>query len=143
MAGKKVVAWVSRHPTLPAQKEELRRLLGDVEIVQVSGTFASAKEVFEKVRATGASVTVVVLPLSMLAQFLPLCKREGIDVWMAKMEPVHECEGPGVCPEFDERTDVWLPLRGQSTGRHLRFARFERVKEVRVVTEPVEGGLLL
>ena len=133
----KVVAWVSRHPPLPAQVRELERLLGPVRVEQVNRTYRNAEEVFEDIQRTGASVAVVVLPLPMLAQLLPLAKKAGVEVWMAKMEPVHECEGPGKCPAFDAGRDVWLPLRGQPTGRHLRFARFERVKEVRVITEPV------
>ena len=134
-----VVAWVSRHSPLPTQVEELRRLLGpDVEVVQVNKTYRDAKEVFEDIQRTGASVAVVVLPLSMLAQLLPLAQKVGVEVWMAKMEPLHECGGPEKCPEFNPDMDVWLPLRDQPTGRHLRFARFERVKRVEVVTEPVE-----
>lgn len=133
-----VVAWVSRHEPLPSQVEELKRLLGPgVRIEQINKTFKSVEEVFEDIQRTGASVAVVVLPLSMLAQLLPLAKKAGVEVWMAKMEPLHECRGPGVCPDFNPDTDVWLPLRGQPTGRHLRFARFERVKRVEVVTEPV------
>jgi len=133
-----VVAWVSRHAPLPAQVEELKRLLGpNTEVVQVNKTYRDVKEVFEDIKNTGASVAVVVLPLSMLAQLLPLAKKAGVEVWMAKMEPLHECEGPGKCQEFNPDTDVWLPLRGQPTGRHLRFSRFERVLRVEVVTEPV------
>jgi len=52
-----VVAWVSRHSPLPAQVEELERLLGpDVEVVQVNKTYRDAKEVFEDIQRTGASV---------------------------------------------------------------------------------------
>jgi len=137
-----VVAWVSRHPPLPAQIGELKRLLGPVRVEQVNRTYRDANEVFEDIQRTGASVAVVVLPLSMLAQLLPLARRAGVEVWMAKMEPMHECEGPGKCPAFDESRDVWLPLRDQPTGRHLRFSHFERVKEVRVITEPI-GGVVL
>ena len=134
----KVVAWVSRHMPLEAQLEELNRILGPVKVVQISKTFRDAREVFEDIVRVGASVAVVVLPLSMLAQLLPLAQQADIDVWMAKMEGLHECEGPEKCSEFDPRTDVWLPMRGSTKGRHMRFSHFERVKEVKVVTEPVE-----
>ncbi len=130
------IVWVSRHPPLEAQVEELKKMFGAVDIVQISKTFRDAGEVFEMVKREKPEIAVAVLPLSMLAQFLPLCKRENIDVWMARMDPVHECDGH--CGEFDPKRDVWLPIRGSNLGRHLRFSRFERILNVKVITEPIE-----
>lgn len=133
------VAWVSRHPPLPAQLERLRRVFGEgVEVVQISRTFATAEEVAEAVRAAGARAAVVVLPLSMIARLL----EAGRDIaWLwAEMSALHECYGPGACPEFNPETDVWLPLHGSQKGRHMRFNRFMRIKAVKLELEPLEEG---
>ena len=136
--GKVVVAWVSRHKPLKSQIRELQRLLGHVEVVQINNTFANVKEVLCEIKGTGAKVAVVVLPLSMISQLLPLARNEGIDLWMAKMKGLHECVLEE-CKEFNQDTDVWLPLRGSNKGRHMRFEKFVRIKRVEVVTEELEG----
>ena len=126
-----VVAWVSRHPPLEAQVQELKRRLGDVKIVQVSKTFASARDVVREVKAVGAKYAVLVLPLSMIAEVIK--EREVAWLW-AEMEGLHECV-LNKCDEFNPETDVWLPLRGSDKGRHMRFKGFKRIKEVRLVLE--------
>ena len=129
------VAWVSRHAPLREQVEELNRMFGRVDVVLVGNTFKDAKEVMKQVKDTGASISVVVLPLSMLAQYLPLAQREGIDVWFAKMQGLGEVEGTPT--EFNPNTDVLLPLWKSNKSRWMRFQKFEKVVEVRVVTEPI------
>ena len=127
----RVVAWVSRHKPLPAQIRYLKRKLGnDVNVVQIPKTFTDVKEIYEDVVSAGADVAVVVLPLSMIAC---LVERYKDVVWlMAEMEPVHD-SCPGVnCPYFDPDRDVILP---GVVIRHMRFKKFVRVKEVRVVKE--------
>jgi len=127
----KVVAWVSRHPPLRAQVEYIKRKLGnDINIVQISKTFTDVKDVYESVISIGADVAVVVLPLSMI---LHLVSNYKDVIWlMAEMEPVHDnCKGVN-CPFFDPDTDVILP---GVTIRHLRFKKFYRVKDIRIVKE--------
>ena len=135
MRSKVRVAWVSRHPPLKAEIERLKKMFGNVEIVQIRDTFKDAGEVFERVKEAGAEISVVVLPMSMLAQYLPLARKEGIDVWIAKMIGFGEVEGTP--KDFNPVSDVLLPMHGSSKSRWMRFDNFERVKEVRVITEPV------
>jgi len=133
-----VIAWVSRHPPVPAQTTELMRRFGEeFHFVLINRTFRDAREVMEELKRAGAEIAIVVLPLSVIERLLPMAKKEGIELWMARMSLVHQCGGPKVCPEFDPKTDVWLPLRGSDLGRHMRFYRFERIKRVAVETEPV------
>ena len=44
------IAWVSRHPPLPAQIKELERIFGEVELIQISKVFRDAKDVLEDVK---------------------------------------------------------------------------------------------
>ena len=141
MKSKVRVAWVSRHAPLEAEIEKLNRMLGNVEIVQIRDTFRDAGEVFERVKEAGAGISVVVLPLSMLAQYLPLAKRGGIEVWFAKMKGLGEVEGTP--SDFNPESDVLLPMHGSDKMRWMRFEEFERVREVRVITEPITGRDLM
>lgn len=144
MAEERIVAWVSRHKPLPAQVESLKRVLGEVRVVQVARTFRSAQEVLREIKRTGAQYAVVVLPLSMISQLLPLAKREGVTLLWAEMKPPENhpgsadtCLGPMKCPVFDKERDVWLPIQGLSHGRHLRFNRFYVIKDIRMELEPL------
>ena len=139
----KVVAWVSRHRPLPAQVFYLGERLHSVRMVCIDKTFRDANEVMEEVRKVGAKYAVVVLPLSMIAQLVPLAKKEGITLLWSQMVPpenhpgpADKCPGPGRCPVFDDGLDVWLPLHNTEYGRHLRFAGFFKIKEVKMVLEP-------
>lgn len=128
------VCWVSRHPPLKAQIDELKRIFGkDTEIEQINKTFRDAKEVIEDVKKAGCDVAVVVAPLSMIAELL---KDKDIKWIRAEMEALHMCRMP--CEEFDESRDVWLPVAGEEEGRHMRFKEFRELVEVKVVTRPLE-----
>jgi len=131
-----VVAWVSRHPPLSAQLSALKQRLGEVKVVPVLRTFKGADDVLGAVKATGASYAVVVLPLSMIAELLPLAQREDITLLWAEMEALHMCKDARECAEFNSNTDVWLPLHGGPEGRHMRFKSFNVIKAIRVELEP-------
>ena len=129
------VAWISRHSPLPIQLSALRERLGEVEIVTISRTFRDAAEVAGELRSTGAKYAVIVLPLSMTAKLLELCR--DVTFLYAEMQNVHDsrnCELAEACPEFDPDRDVLL--KSPELTRHLRFKRFTRIKEVRMITEP-------
>ena len=132
-----VIAWVSRHPPLSVQEGELKRLFGEIEIVQISKTFRDAREVFEDIKYIGAKYAVVVLPLSIIAQLIPLAQKEGIKLLWAEMVGIHECEGPDRCLIFNPETDVWIPLHGSKLGRHMRFKGFHEIVEVKMITKPL------
>jgi len=127
------VAWVSRHPPLKKQLEVLKEKLGDIVVVQISRTFTDYKEVLDEIKNANCKYAVVVLPLSMIAQ---LVNDKSITWLFAEMEGIHECLGPELCEEFNPDTDVWLPLHGKSTGRHMRFKQFRKILRVEMVTEP-------
>ena len=130
------VAWVSRHPPLKSQLRELQRVLhAPVDVRPVEKTFRDAREIIRDVRSELADVAVVVAPLSMIAVLL----REAPEIaWLrAEMTALHECNVMQ-CQEFNPDTDVWLPMQGSDQGRHMRFSHFCRIREVRVICEPMK-----
>lgn len=125
------VAWVSRHPPLKSQLKELESRLGKVEVVPISKTFTSAEEVLNAVKSAGCSYAVVVLPLSIVAN---LVNDKSITWLWAEMKPVHSQSCVGIlCPEYNSETDVIL--ESPTFNRHLRFTKFYKIKEVKMVLE--------
>lgn len=113
----KKVIWFSRHPVLPTQVAELKRLFGDdVQIVTDPRPFDSAEDIVRRFRAAGGDEMVVVAPLSVLGRLCDL----GIKPLWAEMEQVP--------PEQAEVT---------AAGRHYRFVRFRRVKRLVLEFEEV------
>jgi hypothetical protein len=117
------VGWLSRHPPLPAQINELRRLFGHVELAWDARTFGAVTELRERVLRYDE--VVIVAPLSMLAKLT----ETGIHPLWAHMEPCTEVYA-GAHPE----SAVAAPR-----GRSLRFARFKRLTGVNFEFEEVEG----
>lgn len=135
------IAWVSRHKPTQTQIGTLLRMFGDqTTLIPLNDTYRSADELFQELKKYKIEIAIVVLPLSVISKLIPLCRKEGIELWWPKMQKLHDCRGPPSCPEFDYKSDVWLPYYRSDIGRHMRFVRFERIKEVRLITEPVDGA---
>ncbi|MHA1333255.1 MAG: hypothetical protein ACTSPL_04170 [Candidatus Odinarchaeia archaeon] len=127
-----VVAWVSRHKPLKAQKNELNKMLGnDCKIIMLSKTFRDVNEVLADIHAVEAKYAVVVLPLSMIAE---LISRAPEITWLwAEMEMVHSnCQGT-ICKEYDPKQDVILT--SSNYVRHLRFQGFKKIIKIEVCLE--------
>lgn len=136
---KTVVLWVSRHNPVPAQIEELRKKIGDVEVVQLSGNIPNAEYVVEKARELGAEYIVPVLPLSFIARLAELSKKEGFTVLFSRMKTIatldSEEEARKLVEEApDKRTMVSYR---DGTTRVFEFDRFEKLVKVELVTEPL------
>ena len=129
---KTTVLWVSRHPPLPAQLEELERKLGGVVVYQLSGTIPNAEYVVEKARELNAKYIVPVLPLSMIARLTELSKRHGFTVLWAEMQQVSQ--GTGTPPEIDKAREVIVEAHG--TWKVMRFKQFHKIKAVKLELEP-------
>lgn len=104
------IIWFSRHPALPSQRAELRRLYGDdVGIIPDPHPFDSAKDILERFHYVGGDEMVVVAPLSVLGRLCDL----GVKPLWADMELV----------SIEEAEVV-------AAGRGYRFIRFRRVKRL-------------
>jgi len=113
----KKVVWFSRHPAIPKQISELKRLFGeDTEITADPKPFSGADDIVRRFRDAGGDEMVVVAPLSVIDT---ICKR-GIKPLWAEMEAVSE-----------DQADVI------ANGRHFRFVRFRRVKRLVLEFEEV------
>ena len=136
-----LVLWVSRHGPLPAEIEELERVLKDPHIVKISGKIPNAEwltAIVSNMRKTPVGwkrpiIIVPVLPLSMIKYIVEAFRdAKGIEVWWTDMETIgYSKEEPDVNPHDT------VKLYDGTRWRVMRFKRFERIKEVRIVTEPV------
>lgn len=108
------VIWFSRHNPLEKQKEELKRIFGEVEILIDTQPFSNADNIVDRFFAAKADEMVVVAPLSVIDQ---LCQR-GIQPLFAEMEVVQN----------DEYDVV-------AAGRKYKFLKFTRIKEINITKE--------
>jgi hypothetical protein len=134
-----VVLWVSRHPPLPAQIAELERRFSGIVVYQMSGVIPSAEAVVEAAKKLNANVIVPVLPLSMIARLAELSKQNKFTVLIAKMNNIATTksveEAPRLVAEKPEARTVATYADG--VARVLEFERFEKLVEVKLVTEPL------
>jgi hypothetical protein len=136
---KTVVLWVSRHPPLPAQVRTLEEKLGGVVIYQVSGMIPNAEVVVDTAKKYNANVIVPVLPLSMIARLAELARQNRFIVLIAKMNNVATTksieEAQRLVAERPESRTAATYADG--LVRVFEFERFEKLVEVRLVTEPL------
>lgn len=115
----KKILWMSRHAPLASQLAELRRLFDDETVVeQDARPFDSAEQIAARYRNGGYDDLVVVAPLSVLGRLVDL----------------------GIKPMWAEMEQVTDPARAEVSARdrHYRFARFRRVKALRLEFEEFE-----
>jgi hypothetical protein len=134
-----VVLWVSRHSPLPVQIKTLEERLGGVVIYQMSGMIPNAEAVAEVVRKLNASVVVPVLPLSMVARLAELSKQNKFTVLLAKMNNVATTKSIEEAQRLVAERPESRTMATYADGlvRVFEFERFERLVEVRLVTEPL------
>lgn len=113
----KKIVWFSRHPALPSQVQELKRIFGeDIEIIPDPKPFSNAEDIVRRFRAVSGDEMVVVAPLSVLGRLCDL----GIKPLWAEMQEVPPEEAEVV-----------------TNGRGYRFVRFRRVKRLALEFEDV------
>lgn len=138
MAGEIVVLWVSRHAPLTGQIKSLEEKLGEVRIEILSGNIPNAETVMEKAKSIGAKYIVPVLPLSMIARLAELAKREGIEILFAKMEAIATVKSKEEAERIVNEKPESRSMATYADGsiRIFEFRQFERLREVKLVTEP-------
>jgi len=128
MKSKKIL-WLSRHDPLPAQIKYLKEKLGDIEIEKKSVIVKDANHAMSLIKETNADIVIPVLPQSVIMHIAPQCAQENILLLRADMELLHECDP--VCQYFYKSTDTWV------NGRHYRFKEFKKLKEIKIIEEPL------
>lgn len=112
----KKIIWFSRHPAIPKQVGELKRLFGEIEVIQDPKPFANADDVIKRYKKMGGDEMVIVAPLSVIGA---ICKK-GIKPLWAEMEQVPA-----------DQADV------NANGRGYKFIKFRRVKRLVLEFEDV------
>ncbi|MEM2365661.1 MAG: hypothetical protein QXL06_01830 [Nitrososphaerota archaeon] len=113
----KRILWISRHQPVERQKQELKRIFGDCEILQYRNMVRDADHVVELMTKSGADEIVTVLPMSIIMR---LVEEKGIKPIYAVMETTE--------PEDADYID-------HGSGRAYKFKKFVRIKEFKIVTE--------
>lgn len=117
----KKIIWFSRHPAIPRQIDELKRLFGeDIEVIQDPKPFANADDVIQRYKKMSGNEMVIVAPLSVIDA---ICK-SGIKPLWAEMEQVPVSQA-----------DV------TANGRGYKFVKFRRVKRLVLEFEEIESDL--
>jgi hypothetical protein len=134
-----LVLWVSRHSPLPIQVAELEKKFDNIVVYQMSGMIPNAEAVAEVARKYNASVVVPVLPLSMIARLAELARQNKFMVLLAKMNNIATTKSIEeaqrlVAERPESRT---MATYADGTVRVFEFERFEKLVEVKLVTEPL------
>ena len=103
------ILWLSRHEPQPVQVEELEKIFGTVDIIQVSTVINKVDEIIQIMKENNADEIVVVLPLNLISELL----RQGVKPLRAVMERILKEDG-----------DV-----------EFRHSHFERIMKIEIITE--------
>jgi hypothetical protein len=130
-----VVLWVSEHEILPAESEELHRIFKNFIFLEYRKPIEAREELLSLIREVRPDVVIARAPLSIVAELLELSWEYGFEVWEEGMEDLR-ISGSQNC---NEECEMAVPL-GDGRYRIMRFGHFNRIREIRVVKEPVMGG---
>ncbi|WP_125672379.1 hypothetical protein [Candidatus Methanodesulfokora washburnensis] len=127
-----VVLWTSGHEILPAEGKELRRILGDFVLLEYRNPIEIGEELLDIVREVRPDIVIIRAPIPVIASLLELGRKYGFELWEEEMESV----GHSSHPRYDEECEILVPLED---GQHevMRFRCFNRIREIRLVKEPV------
>jgi len=135
-----VVLWASRHPPLKAQIAELERRFGAVTIYQMSGVIPNAESVADVASKVNASIIVPILPLSMLARLVELRRQSNnFTILSARMNCIATTKDVAEAQKIIDEAPSKRSLATHADGlvRVYEFERFEKLVEIKLVTEPL------
>jgi hypothetical protein len=133
------VLWVSRHPPLPAQIRALEERFSGIVVYQMSGVIPNAEAVAEAAKKLNANIIIPVLPLSMIARLAELSKQNKFTVLIAKMNNIATTRDPAEAQRLVQEAPEKRTIATYADGtiRVFEFERFEKLVEVKLVTEPL------
>lgn len=129
------IGWFSRHPFIPAQLDELKRLFGDdVQVRRYRGSlrtggYKDADEIINICLREGIRYAVVVLPLSMIDQLKKQIEARNLDITLVRAE-MEELQQPN--EKFNPYNCVNV------NGRLFKFVEFREILEVKLITRPLK-----
>lgn len=116
------ILWISRHPPLPRQVEELKRIFGEFELVQYAGFVKDADHVVELMKLYHADEVVTIIPMTIIYH---LVNEKRVYPVFPKMERL-----PNDSLEYD--------YVDPGSGRKYRFVKFVRIRGFEIVEEDLE-----
>ena len=136
MEKKKKVLWASRHRPIPAERKELKRILGDYELYHFTGRVevrednGECSHFIEYIKDLKPDIIVPVLPLTVVKYLVEKREKYGYEVWEATFEEV----GVSDTPIHDEDNEVAVMLLS-GKWKIMRFVGFSRIKDIKVEKE--------
>lgn len=116
----KKILWLSRHSPLPAQRDKLEEIFGEIEITQDPNPFDDVDDIIKRLQ--NYDDLVIVAPLSVIHQLT----QRGINPIWAEMK--------AVSPEKFDPYDTAI----NGKGRYTKFQTFKRIKKVELILEDLE-----
>lgn len=110
----KKIIWFSRHEPIQKQIDELKRIFGDIEVIQDPKPFSNADDIVDRFRKNNGDEMVVVAPMTVIDQLL----KRGIKPLYAEMELVQG-------DDFDV----------EANGRQFKFVKFTRITDIIIKKE--------
>jgi hypothetical protein len=137
MSEKKRILWVSRHDPIPAELDELKRLLGDYMLVQYTSLVEireneEESDLIRQIKSFKPHIVIPVLPLSVIKLLVDLKDKYGYEVWEATFETVRISESD----EHNVYNEVTVKLQN-GEWKIMKFVGFSRIKKVEIEKEPI------
>lgn len=115
------VLWLSRHTMTEAQVLDLKRIYGEIEVVQHSENVANGKEVLNLISTINPDVVAVVLPPSILGEVVNSTKLPVIRAIANRVETGKE---------------ILNPATGKMEKEFMfQHVAWERIVKIEIVTE--------
>jgi hypothetical protein len=134
---KKRILLGSRHDPIPAELDELKRLLGDYMIVQYTSLVEireneEESDLIRQIKSFKPHIVIPVLPLSVIKLLVDLKDKYGYEVWEATFETVRISEND----KHNAYDEVVVKLQN-GKWKIMKFVSFSRIKKVEIEREPV------
>jgi len=121
---------------LSAQISALKKKLGSIRVVMLSGVVPNAEYVLDVIMKYNADIVVPVLPLSFIARLVELSRKYGFTVLLARMEAIAQTtkeKAEKLVAEAPDRRTMTTYADG-SVKVH-EFKGFKKIVKVEVITE--------
>ncbi len=113
------ILWVARHPPIPKQLQELRRVFGEIELHIWDKPVKNADHLHQLKQQHQADEMVLVLPLWIIYHYIKKYRDQPIWAQMQEVPPTQ-------------------PYDISAGGRFYRFIEFRRIIDIKLETIPLK-----
>ena len=135
----KRVLWLSKHRMLMAELMELNRLIGQFSLFVYKKKVSSAEWIIDNlIIPRDIDIVIAVLPLTIISKLAEYAPKYGYEVWWSDMKIVKFTNRkPEPVKDYDPDTETYIPANGKF--KIVRFNKYFRVKEIKLVLEEIEN----